>query len=255
MAEEQFSLSVVGQQTGAVFYTPDNGQGRLGAVVLLHAGGMDRTMCRPWAEALVAEGLAALAIDLDGHGDSTRPMTSLRQSTAPVAAAIDYLAGKQRIDDTRLAIWGLSLGGSLAIMTAARDERLKVIVTVGAPYRFEDYDMTRMLVAPGFWRGTPALEAPDKAILYAFIEALDDREVLASVGKIDKAVVLLVYGSHDLNVPLADGQYLHSVAAQPVYLWVKWLTHPELATDRALIEGIASWIASRFEREASRRNK
>lgn len=246
MREEDLILAVEEQQTGATFFAPDELAAPAGGVILLHGGGADRSMCRPWAEALVGQGLCALALDIDGHGQSGRPMASLREATATVAAAVEFLAEHPQIDASQLAVWGVSLGGSLALLAGARIERLRVVVAAGAPYRLNDFALTKMIVAPGFWQGTSALQEPNREVLYAFVECLDDRDVLAAVSKIRTGVVLLVYGAHDLHVPLADGQYLHSAAPQPVYLWVKWLEHAQLATNESVIEGIAEWIAARL---------
>ncbi|MFQ5610666.1 MAG: alpha/beta hydrolase [Anaerolineae bacterium] len=246
MNEKQINLAVAEHQTGATLFEPDASTGPAGGVILLHGGGADRSMCHLWAEALVAQGLCALSVDIDGHGQSTRPMTGLRDATQAVSAAADFLGGSAQVDAARLAVWGVSLGGSLAILAGARDKRLQVIVAAGAPYRLNDYDLTKMLVAPGFWQGVPALQEPRKDLLYALVECLDDRDVLAAISKIEVRTLLLVYGAHDLHVPLSDGQYLHGLAPQPVYLWVKWLEHLDLATNERVITGIAEWIAARL---------
>ena len=44
-------------------------------------------------------------------------------------ACMDYLEGEPGVDGERLGIWGTSFGGGIVLHTAARDERVKALVT------------------------------------------------------------------------------------------------------------------------------
>jgi len=56
---------------------------------------------------------------------------------AAISAVVDLLSGDPAIDPDRVAIVGVSLGGLLASMAAARDHRLSAAVEVGGTFDTE----------------------------------------------------------------------------------------------------------------------
>ncbi|MGW4379913.1 alpha/beta hydrolase family protein [Kitasatospora sp. NPDC004531] len=102
------------------------------------------------ADALLARGVAVLAIDGPGQGvlaaTTTLNATSHRHA---VTRALDALAAldsepgadsttaAERIDPERIAVVGLSLGGYLAAAVAAHDPRVTAAALVSGPYRLE----------------------------------------------------------------------------------------------------------------------
>ena len=82
------------------------------AVLLLHGVGASRDQTAPMAKALVAQGYAALAIDLRGHGASTITDHSYGLDEGLDArAAFDWLKARQ--DGAKVAVVGVSLGGAV----------------------------------------------------------------------------------------------------------------------------------------------
>lgn len=85
------------------------------AVLLLHGVGASRNQTAPMAEALVAQGYAALAIDLRGHGESTITDHSYGLDEGLDArAAFDWLKARQH--QARIGVIGISLGGAAALV-------------------------------------------------------------------------------------------------------------------------------------------
>jgi pimeloyl-ACP methyl ester carboxylesterase len=96
-------------------------------VVLIHALGRDRTAWAPAVEPLVRAGIAAIAIDLRGHGDSTAG-GEVRYGTFDTA---DWLAARQDIGaavnalaergvrEDDIGLVGASIGANLALRYAA----------------------------------------------------------------------------------------------------------------------------------------
>lgn len=102
-------------------------------VVLLHMFRSDRTAWKPVVKALRARGIAVLAIDMRGHGDSTKQgKEDLADRVAKrdaklfnamhhdAAAAVTWLSESGGCDADRIAIAGASVGCSVAIDTARR---------------------------------------------------------------------------------------------------------------------------------------
>ncbi|WP_028045040.1 alpha/beta fold hydrolase [Cellulomonas sp. URHE0023] len=81
-------------------------------VVLVHGLRTSRTMWRVQLEALARSGLAAVAVDLPGHGTRLQEPFTLDESVQTVSRAVGELGG-------RAFVVGLSLGGYVALRHAA----------------------------------------------------------------------------------------------------------------------------------------
>lgn len=93
-------------------------------------------------EALLDLGIATLAIDAPGTGQSPIPL-STDSERVPIAA-VEFLRGRRAIDADRIAVWGLSLGGYFAVKLALMHPELAGAVNNGghvhygwAPERLE----------------------------------------------------------------------------------------------------------------------
>ena len=119
-------------------------------VVLLHMFGSDRTAWDPLVKHLRARGVAVLAIDLRGHGESAKqgkvdlaPRVEKRDPKlfaamhADAFAAVQWLAKDGGCDAKRIALVGASVGCSVAIDTARRhpaDVAAVLCMSPGANY-------------------------------------------------------------------------------------------------------------------------
>jgi dienelactone hydrolase len=121
--------------------------GRIPAVLLLHGdlGGRDVTGNLFGREAadLAAVDIASLRIDFAGSGDSTEPDLALDypNMVADATASMQYLEQDQRIDPDRVAVLGLSRGGSIAATLAGTLPGVAALVEwSGAVYNGYDED-------------------------------------------------------------------------------------------------------------------
>src|SRR5437867_1000090 len=114
------------ERVPAILVIP-NAQAPVPAALLLHGfGSRKELMADTMGEALVRNGVAALAIDLPLHGErsgspqdlrSANPMAVIgtwRTAVREVRLGLDYLASHEQIDAQRLGIVGYSLGSFLA---------------------------------------------------------------------------------------------------------------------------------------------
>ena len=86
------------------------------------------------AKALNAAGYIALIFDYRGFGDSEGPRWRLipQEQVNDVRAALTCAANQPQVDPERLAVLGVSLGGSIAIVTGAVDRRVGAVVAIQA---------------------------------------------------------------------------------------------------------------------------
>jgi dienelactone hydrolase len=97
-------------------------------VVLVHMLGRQRDDWAPVAERLQQQGLAALTIDLRGHGASGGAATPLPRMAQDVRAAVQWLASRAGVRPDRIGIAGASLGASFALQVAVEQSNVRSIV-------------------------------------------------------------------------------------------------------------------------------
>lgn len=123
------------------------------AVVLAHGAGGTRTSVLDQAAVLARHRYGVLLYDARGHGRSAgRAMELGWYGDQDVAGAVSLLTRTPGVDDGRLAVMGLSMGGEQAIGALAHDRRLACAVAEGATGRGAD-DLAWLSDAYG-WRGS-----------------------------------------------------------------------------------------------------
>ncbi len=111
--------------------------------ILLHMYQADRKSWEPLARTLQRSGIAALALDLRGHGESTEPASANLASRVEsrdrsvfgamnhdVLGAYRWLSENTEVDLARFALVGASVGCTVAFSYAADDPSVDVIVAL-----------------------------------------------------------------------------------------------------------------------------
>lgn len=127
-----------GFRLSADYYPPSSTAGDAPFVILLHMYRSDRTAWAPLIEPLHAAGLAILALDLRGHGESAttesrdrviaRESAIFREMQADLRGAYDWIVTQPHIDRARFALVGASVGASVALQCAAKDRSVDAVV-------------------------------------------------------------------------------------------------------------------------------
>lgn len=102
------------------------GEGPLPAVLMLHgfASHKDEVgdMYKRLAAALAEQGIASLRLDFRGWGESAGGMenSTIQGMVEDAAVGYNYLTTLDFVDDSRIGVIGFSLGGRIAIVSAAQ---------------------------------------------------------------------------------------------------------------------------------------
>src|ERR1700733_10370394 len=113
------------------------------APVVIMVPGLDSTKeeLQATAEYFLARGLATLAIDGPGQGESEYELPIEPAYEKVASAAVDYLQDRSGLDRERIGLFGVSLGGYYAARSAAYEKRLRAVVALAGPYRLDlDWD-------------------------------------------------------------------------------------------------------------------
>jgi uncharacterized protein len=174
----------------------------------------------------------------------------LRTIPRDVTAAIDYLAGCPLVDAGRIAVVGHSLGGWAALVTAAGEPRLRAVAVYGAaarlgaglalsPDRVEE-EFTRFLAT------TPGEFAAQRD------EVAEQMDGLAAVTAIRPRPLLVVHGTRDRWVPVAQARELAARAGSPCcYVEVEGANHAFSWHRAELADLIAGWLSAAWNHEGA----
>ena len=111
--------------------------------VVIMVPGLDSTKeeLQATAEYLLARGMATLAIDGPGQGEAEYDLPIEPAYEKVATAVVDYLATRADVDGGHIGLFGVSLGGYYAARAAAREKRLRAVVDLAGPFRFDlDWD-------------------------------------------------------------------------------------------------------------------
>lgn len=118
--------------SGTLFVS--EGPGRHPAIVLFHGSGPEARNDR-MARWFARHGLTALAYDKRGVGESTGDFRTVPFMTLcdDGLAAVSVLKQRGDVDPERIGVWGLSQGGWLGPLAAARSSDVRFVIAVSGP--------------------------------------------------------------------------------------------------------------------------
>jgi putative redox protein len=199
-------------------------------------GNTDQTLCDRVAR---EAGWAGLTFTFRGTGTSEGDF-SIDGWLADVRAAIDALDALP--DVTGVWIAGFRLGGTLAIVTAADDPRVRGIATFGAPASL------RAWVREPEWfleyaRRTGVVRAPEfPPDPPGWIRAIANLDPLAAAERIAPRPWLLMHGSADDVVPVDDAREFAAAGGEGVELRIVANGAHRLRHDPRAIAVLLGWL-------------
>jgi pimeloyl-ACP methyl ester carboxylesterase len=206
-------------------------------------------------QALAARGVSTLVVDHPGVGEALRKrgLTYFPETEVPAAACLDYLETRPDVDNSRVGIIALSLGGYLAPRAAAFEPRFRCCVAWGANYdwgaiqrkRFADKNSS--LPVPHYWDHV-AWVFGKKSVE----EVMDISHKLTLNGILDRirCPILVTHGENDrqIGVEFAERTIAGCVNSPKRELHVHTLVHggaEHCSIDNVPLtrEVMADWIA------------
>ena len=147
-------------------------------------------------------GVATLAFDGPGQGESEFDLPIEPAFEKAVAAAVEWIATRSDLDGSRVGATGVSLGGYYASRAAAFEPRLSCAVAIGGPYDFaEGFDHLPALTQEAF---RVRSHSPDLATARRRAAALTLREAARRI----EMAFLIVFGKQDRLIPYQQAERL-----------------------------------------------
>lgn len=158
-------------------------------------------------------GMATVTLDGPGQGEAEYDLP-LRGDWAPVAEVVwDAIGAQPDLDRSRLAVWGVSLGGYYSPrVAAALGDRVSACVSLAGPFNFGEY-----------WSGLPQLT---RDTLRVRSRAVDDEAARQKALELDLsqaaadlvAPLLIVFGRQDRLIPWENAVRMRDAVAGPATL-------------------------------------
>lgn len=180
------------------------------------------------AEELADLGFSVLRFDFSGCGESEGRLFDLTFSREieDLDAVIDWLAGQGA---RRFGVVGSSMGGSVALLTAARDERIVAVATIAAVAHPSAID-ERYPDRAREWREQGYVQTDAGQIGRAYYDDAMAHDV-AWAASVLLAPILVIHGTRDEVVPPSDGHDLACAARRATLIEIDEadhrLTHPQ----------------------------
>lgn len=135
--QQSVRIQSLGVALAGELFIPSGGQEQFPAVIICHGAGEFKENYFELCQSLAQRGVAALALDMHGHGASEgeRFYVDMSEWTADVRAAVDFLSAHSAIDGSRIGAFGLSSGGTAILEAALVDKRLKALIALDATVR------------------------------------------------------------------------------------------------------------------------
>ncbi len=165
-----------------------------GGVVILHGAGSSKESHFDYARACRAHGLAALAFDARGHGESEGALDG--RVLADVAAMADLL--RDRTGGLPVALRGSSMGGYFAIVAATQAAAAAVVAICPAP-------------GDGMARALRAGRFDFRADADALEPVLVEHDAAGAAATL-AGPLLLLHAEADEQVPVEHSRALHGAA-------------------------------------------
>jgi len=242
MASTELALVTAdGETIAATISLPEGVAPPYPAVIACHGLGSNKSRYVDLTSALSAEGIAALAFDWRGHGESTG---CLDQNTLnDVAAILAYLQGQANIDAKRIAILGASMGGHFTLRAAQRfgDLCAAVVICPAAGAK-----LVSMCSDASYWTGEPSyrftrFRHPE------FVLDMLASDLFAAARQIAPRPVFFIHGEEDDLIPWQQTLALHAWANEPKRLRIEpGAGHSDVRQLPAVHQDIVSWLHGVF---------
>ena len=252
MSNKSITLEIDGIELAGQLYLPGgNNSPPYPAVCICHGipsgnAGPDDPGYPALAERFVGRGFMVAVFNFRGCGLSGGNF-DLRGWTRDLKAVIDYLCSLGEVDRSRLSLLGFSGGAAVSVCVAAQDKRVTAVAACACPAKFTTIaDLDRLSATVEYFRGIGIIRDenfplnPDE-----WLDGLRQVNPLRYIARIAPRPLLLVHGSEDDLVNVADATRLYQQAREPKKLVIIEGAGHRLRRDERAMREVIRWLESR----------
>jgi 2,6-dihydroxypseudooxynicotine hydrolase len=159
-----------------------------------------------YEQPFLARGMAILAFDGPGQGESEYELGIRGDYEVAVRAVVDWVEKRSDVDTRRVGLWGVSLGGYYAPRAAAFEKRIRACISLSGPFDWAaNWGMLNELTRETF-RVRARQKTQDDALRFA------STLTLKNCAQQITCPLFIVAGKLDRIVPWSDGERLANAA-------------------------------------------
>ncbi len=209
------------------YYRP-RADGPVPAVIVLHILGGDFELSRLFCNALAHHGVAALFLKMPYYGprrdpESPRRMISpdpeetvegMTQAVLDIRRAVAWLEAREEVDDERIGIFGISLGGITAALATTAEPRIRkaCLVLAGGDLGEVAIDSPRLARVRRAWEEKGGSREE-------FLKALHNIDPVRYAANARDRKILMLNASRDEVIPKACTESLWQALGRPEIVW------------------------------------
>ena len=209
------------------FFQPQ-GDGPYPAIVMLHILGGDFELSRVCCRVMAQEGVAALFVKMPYYGprrphgqrvrmiseDDQQTRQAMTQAVVDIRRGVAWLAQREAVDQKRLGIAGISLGGIVAALATEAEPQLRrgCFVLAGG-------DMARIVMESDETADIRAKWEHRTVTPQQVTEMLSPIDPLTYADRLRGREILMMNARHDEVVPPACTELLWKAAGEPEIVW------------------------------------
>jgi fermentation-respiration switch protein FrsA (DUF1100 family) len=292
MTAERVTFDADGLTLVGALHLPDGAGPWPGVVLTGPFTGVKEQVVGGYAARLAQRGIAALAFDHRGFGESDgrRQHEDAAGKLADLRAAVGHLGAPPAVDEQRIGLLGVCLGGGYAVRAAAFDPRVRAVAGVAGGYNdpaafsramgaaayretlagflAAGPDARMPAVAPDGGRaamggqepwdyyGTERSHSPHwvNEVTVASLYQLMTLDTTSAAALLDETPLLVVHGTTDGYCSPAAAQAVHDRASGPKQLVsIDTTNHIELYDDEPRVGQAVDHLEAFFTRELAAR--
>ncbi|MFH1541011.1 MAG: alpha/beta hydrolase [Elusimicrobiota bacterium] len=188
-------------------------------IIICHGWGANLADVLPSTVFLLKKNFNLLYFDFRNHGKSSGNVSSFgKLESIDVTTIIEYLTKEKPNFSKKIGIYGISMGGSVAILAVAQNEKISAVV-VDSPFSSFNYIVARY--AKLFYK---IPKYPLVPITFLFVKMRlgfdpNDFSAIRYVEKISPRPIFFIHGANDKRIPVSEGKKLYDMADSPKEFW------------------------------------
>ena len=202
-------------------------------------------------------GINTLFVDQPGTGEALRKrgLPARHDSEAWATPAFDYLASRPDVDEKKIGMFGLSLGGYYAPRAAANEPRFALCAVMGANHLWGDLQRRRLEregenPVPHYWDHVMWVWGKDS--LEEFMAYMPNVTLDGEIEKM-KMPFLVTHGAGDRQIPVSDAHRCYDQAVNSAKRHLRIFTEQDFEIEHCgadngtvMRDYIADWCAETF---------
>ena len=164
-------------------------------------------------------------------------------------AVIDYLWQQPEVDRKQLVLVGNSAGAAVSVCTAANDKRIAAVAACACPAELSFIGKDAVPTIE-YFRRIGIIRDPDfPTSIEKWLDGFKEAAAIRDIAKIAPRPLLIVHGTADDVVKVANARDLFQAAAEPKKLVLIEGAGHRLRREEQAVQAVIDWLKDNFKHQ------